>query len=180
MTARRPLPAQTKEQDAMIAAAIPRDPGELTRYIEETYHKRHRQELPRLVSLASKVEHVHADDDHVPYGLAELLERMIGELEVHMKKEELILFPAIRRGGARGLDVPISVMRNDHDDHGADIARIRTLTHNMTPPDDACGSWRRLYEELATFVDELEAHIAIENTVLFPQFEAMIENVASP
>ena len=163
----------------MFVTAIPRDPAALTRYIEETFHKPHRQDLPRLTALASKVEHVHADDEEVPYGLAELLERMIGELEVHMKKEELILFPAIRRGGARGLDVPISVMRNDHDDHGADIARIRTLTHNMTPPDDACGSWRRLYEELATFVDELEAHIALENTVLFPQFEAMIENATS-
>jgi regulator of cell morphogenesis and NO signaling len=178
--ARSPLSAQTEEQDAMIAAAIPRDPGQLTRYIEDTFHKRHRHDLPLLTYLASKVEHVHADAEEVPDGLAELLERITGELEVHMKKEELIIFPAIRHGGAPGLHFPISVMRSDHDDHGADIARIRALTHNMTPPDDACGSWRRLYAELATFVDELEAHIALENNVLFPQFEVVTENAASP
>lgn len=164
----------------MIAEAIPRDPGSLTRYIEETFHKRHRQDLPRLTALASKIEHVHADAEEVPDGLAELLERMTGELEVHMKKEELILFPAMRRGGAMGLNVPISVTRNDHEEHGADIARIRALTQNMNPPDDACGSWRRLYQELTTFVDELEAHIALENTWLFPQFETVTENAAIP
>jgi regulator of cell morphogenesis and NO signaling len=180
MAARINLPADTEEKDAMIAAAIPRDPAQLTRYIEDTYHKRHRHDLPHLTALASKVEHVHADAEEVPDGLAELLERLTGELEVHMKKEELILFPAIRQGGGPGLYVPISVMRSDHDDHGADIARIRALTHNMTPPDDACGSWRRLYADLATFIEELEAHIALENKVLFPQFEAVAKDAASP
>ncbi len=164
----------------MITAAIPRDPGPLTRYIEETFHKRHREDLPRLIALASKVEHVHADTEAVPDGLAEFLERMTGELEIHMKKEELILFPAIRCGRTMGLDVPIAVMRNDHDVHGADITRIRALTHNLTPPEHACGSWRRLYQELAKFIDELDAHIALENTVLFPQFEAVTESAASP
>jgi regulator of cell morphogenesis and NO signaling len=50
----------------------------------------------------------------------------------------------------------------------------------MTPPDDACGSWRRLYADLATFIEELEAHIALENKVLFPQFEAVAKDAASP
>jgi regulator of cell morphogenesis and NO signaling len=50
---------------------------------------------------------VHFGDDHVPEGLADLLQQMIGALEVHMKKEELILFPAIRRGGGPGSRIPL-------------------------------------------------------------------------
>ena len=75
------------------------DAAELTRYIETRYHARHREQLPSLAAMAEKVETVHFGDDHVPEGLSNILRRMIGELEVHMKKEELILFPAIRKGG---------------------------------------------------------------------------------
>ena len=149
----------------------PGDPAEMTRYIETRYHARHREQLPELAALAAKVEQVHADVPDVPAGLAELLRRLIGELEVHMKKEELILFPAIRRGGMPGIETPIAVMRADHDDHGAEIARIRALTSDLTLPEGACRSWTALYEGLAGFIDDLEAHVALENEVLFPQFE---------
>lgn len=151
---------------------VPHDPVALTLFIEQYYHAPHREDLPRLASLAAKVEHVHADAPDVPVGLSDLLRHMIGELEVHMKKEELILFPAIRKGGAPGIAHPIAVMREDHDDHRATISRVRQLTNNLTPPTNACGSWRTLYEGLADFLAELEAHIRLENDVLFPQFEA--------
>ena len=151
--------------------ASPENPAELTRYIETRFHARHREQLPELARLAAKVEQVHVGAPGVPAGLAELLRKMIGELEVHMKKEELILFPAIRRGGGPGISSPIAVMRGDHDDHGATVARLRQLTNNLTPPVNACGSWQMLYEDLANFIFELEAHIRLENDVLFPQFE---------
>jgi regulator of cell morphogenesis and NO signaling len=89
-----------------------------------------------------------------------------------MKKEELLLFPAIRKDCVPIIGGQISVMRNDHDEHSSDILRIRELTQNLTPPTNACRTWRTLYEELANFIAELEAHIKIENEVLFPQVEA--------
>lgn len=144
--------------------------ADLTRYIETHYHARHRAQLPGLALLAEKVETVHFGDEKVPEGLSALLRRMVGELEVHMKKEELMLFPAIRRAAA-GLDTPIAAMREDHDDHAGDIARIAQLTDGLTLPDGACQSWTRLYAELGEFVAELEEHIRLENDVLFPQFE---------
>ncbi|WP_206454348.1 hemerythrin domain-containing protein [Aurantimonas marina] len=147
------------------------DPAELTRWIETHYHARHREQLPELAALAAKVEQVHAAAPEVPAGLSELLRQMIGALEVHMKKEELILFPAIRRGGMPGIENPIAVMRADHDEHGAEIARIRTLTNDLTLPGDACRKWTALYEGLAEFIAELEVHVRLENEVLFPQFE---------
>ncbi|MFV0296994.1 MAG: hemerythrin domain-containing protein [Hyphomicrobiaceae bacterium] len=148
----------------------PQDPASLTRYIEAEYHAKHRVQLPELAALSEKVETVHASQAQVPAGLAELLRRLIGELEVHMKKEELILFPAIRNGKS-GLDTPIAAMRADHDDHEAEVSRVRQLTNGLTLPEGACRSWTRLYAGVGEFLDDLAAHIQLENEILFPQFE---------
>ena len=147
------------------------DAAELTRHIETRYHARHREQLPELAAMAERVEMVHADKPAVPAGLADCLVRLIGEMEVHMKKEELILFPAIRKGGMPGIENPIAAMRADHDDHATDIAAIRKITGGPTLPEGACGTWTRLYTGLAEFLTDLEDHMKLENDVLFPQFE---------
>lgn len=155
----------------MIEAPPANDPAALTQYIETRFHARHREQLPELVELAVRVESVHAQAPEVPAGLSALLHRMYGELEVHMKKEELILFPAMRQGAGPGIQHPISVMRSDHDDHSAEIAELRRLTSDLRLPADACRTWTALYEKLRIFIDDLEAHIRLENDVLFPRFE---------
>ncbi|MFX0541872.1 hemerythrin domain-containing protein [Roseovarius sp. S4756] len=155
----------------MAEAAPIHDAAELTRYIETRYHARHREQLPRLADMAETVENVHVGDDDVPDGLSSVLRRMIGEMEVHMKKEELILFPAIRNGGAPGIEAPIAVMRADHDDHATEVADIRRLTGGLSTPKGACGTWTALYDGLGTFISDLEEHMRLENDVLFPQFE---------
>lgn len=155
----------------MTETGPPQDPAELTRYIETRYHALHREHLPVLAQMAERVETVHFGDDHVPEGLSDLLERMIGEMEVHMKKEELILFPAIRKGGMPGLENPIAVMRADHDDHATEIKEIRRLTGDLTLPEGTCGTWNALYTGLTEFLGDLEEHMRLENDALFPQFE---------
>ena len=147
------------------------DAAALTHYIETRYHARHREQLPMLAAMAERVEDVHFGDDGVPDGLSVLLQQMIGEMEIHMKKEELILFPAIRRGGMPGIEAPIAVMRADHAGHDREVAEIRRRTGNLTLPDGACGTWTRLYEGLADFIDDLTEHMRLENEGLFPQFE---------
>ena len=101
----------------MTEDPAPSDPTALTRHIETRYHARHREQLPQLAAMAERVEDVHFGDEAVPEGLSALLRQMIGEMEVHMKKEELILFPAIRKGGMPGIEIPIAVMRADHAGH---------------------------------------------------------------
>lgn len=147
------------------------DPAELTRHIEVRYHARHRAQLPGLLQLAEKVETINFGEIGVPGGLADVLERMIGEMEVHMKKEELMLFPAIRKGGGPGIETPIAAMRADHDGHDRMIAAIRALTGDLALPEGACGCWADLYDGLGRFLADLEEHIRLENEVLFPQFE---------
>ena len=150
---------------------VPQDTRALIDHILRQYHAMHRADLESLVPLASRVEQVHADDPDAPKGLARALTMLAREMEEHMTKEEMILFPAMRAGGAAGIEHPIAVMRADHDDHAETIAQIRKLTGDLIPPEHACGSWRSLYGGTATLLDELADHIALENDVLFPRFE---------
>lgn len=136
------------------------------------YHEVHRRELPELFKLACKVEAVHGDHLLAPHGLADTLKEMIGELEVHMKKEELILFPAMLRNAGKPLSEPISSMRHDHDDHGAQLRRIDEITHGFEVPEGACRSWQALYAGTRKLADDLMDHIHLENNILFPRFEA--------
>lgn len=143
--------------------------NELIDHILTRYHEPLREELPRLAAMASKVERVHADKPHAPHGLARHLGAMIEAVEDHLEKEEQILFPAIRAGHGQGLSMPIHVMEQEHDDHGASLRRIRALTADLVPPPDACTTWRTLYVGLEEFERELMDHIHLENHVLFPR-----------
>lgn len=147
------------------------DAPELTRFIEARYHARHRDQLPELAALAAKVEAAHSGRPDAPAGLAKLLDQVIGDLNSHMRKEELILFPAIRMGGAAGLDQPIAVMRADHAEHEQLLHRIRHMTNGLALPRDACGNWSALYAGLTAFISDFAEHLRLENEVLFPMFE---------
>lgn len=94
------------------------------------------------------------------------------ELLSHMQKEETILFPILKKGGNPFVSQPIKVMRFEHVDHGVALEKLAELTHEATPPADACNTWRALYAGIAQLNDDLINHIHLENNVLFPQFEA--------
>ncbi|WP_428671096.1 iron-sulfur cluster repair protein YtfE [Reyranella sp.] len=151
--------------------AVPTATTALIDHIVAHYHETHRRELPELIRLAQQVEKVHAGKAGVPAGLAALLERMASELEQHMCKEELILFPAMRlQGGGVRLDAPIACMRHEHDDHGEHLRELDALTNGITLPPGACRTWQALYAGLAKLNEDLMQHIHLENNVLFPRF----------
>jgi regulator of cell morphogenesis and NO signaling len=145
-----------------------RSPAELCDHIEAHYHAALRRDVPPLVEAARKVERVHADKPAVPAGLADELEAFWDDMQSHMHKEEMALFPMLRRG-ARGVAVapPVAVMMQEHDDHAERLARIRDLTGSMQAPPHACATWRALYAGLAQLESELMLHIHLENNILF-------------
>jgi regulator of cell morphogenesis and NO signaling len=162
------------ELDAVAALGLPADlpesTADLISLIETRYHAVHRQELPELARLARRVEAVHKDHPAVPRGLAVLLEQMQAELEDHMQKEEQVLFPMMRRGGHPMIAQPIAMMLAEHDDHGAHLRKLETLTGDFVPPEGACATWRALYVGAKKLADDLMQHIHTENNVLFPRF----------
>jgi regulator of cell morphogenesis and NO signaling len=60
----------------------------------------------------------------------------------------------------------------EHIAHGATRDRLAGLTHNATPPQDACKTWRALYTGIAQLSEDLAHHIHLEKNVLFVQCEA--------
>jgi regulator of cell morphogenesis and NO signaling len=172
----RDLTALTAQLRTLAAAArpaeTPEDTDALIGMIETRFHATHRRELPELVRLARRVEAVHRDVASVPRGLADLLERIAGELESHMQKEEQILFPMMRRGGHPMIRQPIAVMLAEHDDHGENLRVLEALTNDFTPPPEACTTWRALYAGARKLADDVMEHIHTENNILFPRFTA--------
>ncbi|KRI00344.1 iron-sulfur cluster repair protein YtfE [Curvibacter sp. PAE-UM] len=147
------------------------EPGALIDHILARYHEVHRAQLPELIRMARRVEAVHRDNPDVPAGLADFLEHMEQELLSHMMKEEQILFPMLKAGGNAFVVQPIGMMRHEHVDHGEALERLAALTHDATPPQGACNTWRALYAGIAQLNEDLINHIHLENNVLFPQFE---------
>ena len=157
-----------------LAAAPPDAPEDtvaLVDHILTRFHETHRRELPELVKLARRVETVHREHPQAPHGVADLLERAAAELGDHMAKEEQVLFPAMQAGYSGSLDMPIRVMRHEHDGHAEIVHRLEELTQGFAPPPDACRSWQALYAGAEKFVTDLTEHIHLENNVLFPRFE---------
>lgn len=145
-------------------------------FILDRYHQVHRDELPELIVLARKVEAVHGDHPEAPVGLADELCAIAENLDLHMKKEEAVLFPAMREMRKNGaisaaLALPIHCMREEHDDHAEAVHRLHKLTNNCQLPQGVCGSWRALYSGTGKLIEDLVAHMYLENAILFPQFE---------
>jgi len=147
------------------------EPGALIDHILARYHEVHRAQLPELIRMARRVEAVHREHPDVPAGLADFLENMEQELLSHMMKEEQVLFPMMKGSGNAFVVHPITMMRHEHVDHGAALEKLAVLTHDASPPAEACNTWRALYAGIAQLNDDLINHIHLENNVLFPQFE---------
>jgi regulator of cell morphogenesis and NO signaling len=143
---------------------------ELIDFILERYHAPLRADLPVLIGAAHKVERVHVEEPGCPRGLALALEELDEELQLHLAKEEQMLFPAIR-AGSRGapIHMPIRVIMQEHDDHGERLRQLRELATDLSPPADACATWRALYAGLERLEAELMEHIHLENNILFPR-----------
>jgi len=140
---------------------------ELIDYIVNHFHMAHRAQLPELISLSRRVEHVHQGHPRCPTGLADELEAHLQEMESHMLKEEQVLFPMLIRGMRAPAEGPITIMKFEHGQHLDAIERIRDLTQDLILPDDACNSWRNLYAGISAYARDLTQHINLENDVLF-------------
>lgn len=143
--------------------------AEIIDFIITRYHDRHRAQLPELILQAEKVERVHADKAGVPKGLTRQLSALQDELVNHMMKEERVLFPMIKDGLGRQAGAPISVMEMEHDEAGEIVEAIKMVTNNVTPPAEACTTWRVLYNGINELIDDLMNHISLENNLLFPR-----------
>lgn len=167
----------------------------LAQYIIQNHHQYVRKVVPEILFLTDKVSFVHGDQHPELYEIEEQFELLSEELEKHMHKEEVLLFPAIidlvrrsnsplhelRRKDPIGfkLEYPIEVMEKEHDTAGQCLTNIRQLSKHYTLPPTACNSYTLLYKRLKEFEEDLHTHIHLENNILFPKalkLEERMEN----
>jgi regulator of cell morphogenesis and NO signaling len=167
------------------------DTVSLVDHLVATHHRYLWEELPRLSALATKVVGVHGRNHPELATVTALLADLRADLEPHLTKEERVLFPMIRELAANTapdapalaamVRAPVTVMMREHDTAGVLLARLRTTTHDYGVPDDACASYRALYEGLAALEADTHLHVHKENNVLFPAVLAgTLEPAAAP
>jgi regulator of cell morphogenesis and NO signaling len=164
---------------------------DLIRHIVGKHHEYLKLELPLLARRLEKVMKVYGEQDKATLtGLPQLFEGLRSELEMHMHKEEMILFPYVERcesayrSGAPlppppfgSVASPIAVMEQEHDNAGAALKALRTTTNNYAVPEYACVTYRSLLNGLRELEEDLHIHIHLENNILFPRAIAL-ENSA--
>lgn len=151
-------------------------------FIENTHHKYVEENIPLLKQYGNKVAKVHGHHYTELLEIKELIHEVSDELTLHMKKEELMLFPFIKKMvnahklGATvqappfgTVDNPIQMMEEEHDNAGSVFKRISELTNNYQTPDGACNTFKALYSKLEEFENDLHQHVHLENNILFPK-----------
>ncbi|HWC99310.1 MAG TPA: iron-sulfur cluster repair di-iron protein [Candidatus Sulfopaludibacter sp.] len=160
---------------------------ELVNHIVATHHEYLKLHLPVLAHRIDKVAAVHgARDPEMLPRLAEVFAGLRAELEMHLHKEEAILFPFIELYGRAEVQNrpvppvpfgsvanPIAMMEREHVGAGDALGEIRRLTNNFELPPYACSTVRALYEGLKVLEADLHVHIHLENNILFPRAIAL-------
>lgn len=154
----------------------------LADYIEKKHHRYVEQKIQEITPFLHKVARVHGDRHPELLEVEQLFNESAGELAMHMKKEELVLFPVIRkmvkaqdagelmnRPAFGTVENPIAMMHHEHDTEGERFRKIFQLTQNYTPPPDSCNTYRVTFALLKEFEEDLHMHIHLENNILFPK-----------
>ena len=154
----------------------------LADYIEKTHHRYTEDQSQAILPLLEKLCNVHGSNHPELFEVNQLFKESAQDLAAHMKKEELILFPFIRkmalakRNGEElvqprfgTIENPIAMMMHEHDGEGERFRKIAELTENYNPPADACTTYQTTLNMLNDFEKDLHKHIHLENNILFPK-----------
>lgn len=155
---------------------------ELAEHIEKVHHSYVQKQIPVLTAFLEKLVKVHGGRHPELLEIREEFKLSSELLTMHMKKEELLLFPhikkmvrAIKNNEKIGPAIfgtvlnPIETMKFEHETEGDRFRRIAELSNNYMPPEDACNTYRVAFNLLREFEEDLHLHIHLENNILFPK-----------
>ena len=163
--------------------------GELIDHIIGKHHSFLKDELPRLDQLLTKI--VNKRYHH----LAPALDIYLGlkaELDQHLLKEEMILFPYVLRleqaskAGSTPASPPFGTVRNpirmmerEHETAGNALRELRASTNDYEVPEGVCNTYRAVMASLQELEANLHMHIHLENNLLHPRAAALEEVLAA-
>ncbi len=154
----------------------------LADYIVNQFHKSNRKTMPQIAEYAATVAEVHGAAHPETITIAKLWPDVQGEMSMHMQREELLVFPYIKRlarsqeEGTAPKPLPTGTLKEliekleaEHEATGDELAELARLSGGYTPPDDACPTFRTLYALLKQFDADTKKHVHLENNILFPK-----------
>ncbi len=154
----------------------------LVDYIVNRHHSYVRKAIPFLKEITEKISNRHGESHPELLKVQKLFNDSAGELIMHMQKEELVLFPYIKRLAKSKREKsplmpapfgsvanPIRSMEAEHAIEGERFEKIVELTNNYTVPADGCTSYRVAFQNLQDFEKDLHRHIHLENNILYPK-----------
>lgn len=159
----------------------------LTDYIVHVHHTYLRNALPRLKDYVDRFAEGHSKK----FAYLDELQLVINQLQLtfipHLEEEEEIIFPYIRQIGhaydnrepyasllVRTLRKPVEdIMKHEHNTTGRALRRMRELTSNYTPPENACLNHKVTFLKLKEVDADITQHLDLENNILFPRAIAM-------
>lgn len=158
----------------------------LVDHIVKKHHGYIEEQTPQIKKYLDKICDVHGDRHPELLEVRKIFFEVGGELTVHMKKEELMLFPFIKKIEKaresneiaesplfKSVNYPVEMMKADHTEEGDKVARIAALTNGYTVPADGCNTYAVTYQLLKDYEKDLHLHIHLENNILFPRAIAM-------
>jgi regulator of cell morphogenesis and NO signaling len=159
----------------------------LMQHIVGRHHGFLRNELPSIERAIAKVVDLRAGTNATALVSLERTFRFFKrELELHLRKEEEVLFPLIRRvevafsTRARlprfpfgSIANPIGIMEEDHDTENRQLEKMLGLTGNYSGPQEAVKICRLVFEQLQKLNADMKLHVHLENNVLFPRITTL-------
>ncbi len=154
----------------------------LSDYIINTHHGYLKENTAQIAVYADKIAEVHGSRHPEVVEIAGIFARIATDMAAHLREEEEVLFPAIKRIDAAGKDgtapeakdmealkACLVKLNHEHDEIGEAVHTIRHLAKGYAIPADVCNTFAVTYRMLKEFEDDLHKHVHLENNILFPK-----------
>jgi regulator of cell morphogenesis and NO signaling len=156
----------------------------LTKYIEKIHHKFTMEKILFIKSNLSKLINAHSHTHPELTEIKQTFDALSDHLTVHMKREELMVFPYIRNMTRFGktaigravfgyIENPILDLVNDHQSESKKLKYLDNLTNHYAVPSDGCNTYTTTYQAMKELETDLYIHMHLENNILFPKAVAV-------
>lgn len=153
----------------------------LADYIVNVHHKYVKENVSMLYEYCKTIADRHGVKHPEVIKITQLCGKIATDFKSLMQEEEAILFPYINKlatakrehnkieSGFENIEKQIKRMENQHRTIGKYMDEIHQLSNGFTPPEDACSSYKVLYDKLDEFEKNVKQHFHLENNILFPK-----------
>ena len=152
----------------------------LADYIINAHHTYLKENTGQIAAYAHKIAAVHGAHHPEVIEIATIFDRIAADMAAHLREEEEVFFPAIKRAHATRkagsapaakdiatIKTSLTKLGHEHEVIGDAVHTIRHLAKEYAIPGDVCNTFVVTYQKLKEFEDDLHKHVHLENNILF-------------